>query len=217
MLAGLVAALSLVILPYLPALIIFNVADSLGSERILARIALFPSGMLFTFLISVYALWASPIFFISNATKIDIIWGVLILYLGYMVVRRKSTLIMRVAREMFPLWCLGTFLMGSLFGAVWVNYLSIHDPQAGFIFENSLFSQNILIEMTDATSYAMGLVVVLALASFVAFFLSSLARGFLTRRRREVKLICGSIIAIFALYVISSDIWLLIRFGGLRF
>lgn len=217
MLAGIGAALSLVVLPYLPALIIFNVADNLGSRRILARIALFPTGVLFIFLLSVYAISASPAFFISNSTKMDIIWGALVLYLGYIVIRKKSALIMRVAREMFPLWCLGTFLMGLLFGAVWVNYLSIHDLQASSIFESSLFTQNIWIELTDATFYATGLIVVLISASLIAFFLSNLAKGSLTRRRREVKLICGSIIIIFALYIISSDVWLLIRFGGLPF
>ncbi len=209
---GMSIALSPSILPYLPCLVLFNFVDRLGERRIFTRILFFAVGVSFSFLFSVYMLSLFPYFFIANATKLDIFWASLILLIGYMVFKKKTVLIQRVARDMLSMWYLGTFYMGSFFGAVWVNYLTINDIEASRIFSSATFSTNLARDMMETTFYVLGIIATIVVASLITYYLAKIADDDLTKRRRMVKIVCGFVIVAFATYIIFTDLRMILLY-----
>lgn len=207
--AGVTASLSLAILPYLPSFILFNVAENIGLKRIISRLIFFPLGIIFAFVISCLAIWLQPAFFIANSSKLDIIWALIVLYLSYIVIKTKNAFVIRAARDMYVYWCFGTFLMGAVFGAVWVNYLSTRSVEANLLFQNALFGTNIAGTFTDAAYYSTGIAVVVALVGLATFAVAYPFRNLLAKQRDNIKLVCGGVIGLFAAYIIWSDLWVI--------
>lgn len=207
--AGVTASLSLAILPYLASFILFNVTENIGLKRIMSRLIFFPLGVIFAFVISVLVIWLQPMFFIANSAKLDVIWALIVLYLSYIVVKTKNAFVIRAARDVYVYWCYGTFLMGAVFGAIWVNYLSTRSFEANLIFQNALFGTNIAGTFIDATYYSAGISVVVALVGLAVFATAYPFRSFLVKQRDNVKLICGGVIGLFAAYIIWSDLWVI--------
>lgn len=207
--AGVTASLSLAILPYLASFILFNVTENIGLKRIMSRLVFFPLGVIFAFVISVLVIWLQPMFFIANSAKLDVIWALIVLYLSYIVVKTKNAFVIRAARDVYVYWCYGTFLMGAVFGAIWVNYLSTRSFEANLIFQNALFGTNIVGTFIDAAYYSAGISVVVALVGLAVFATAYPFRSFLVKQRDNVKLVCGGVIGLFAAYIIWSDLWVI--------
>jgi len=205
----------LVVLPSLSFLVVFNVADNLGKRRILSRLLLFSAGVVFIFPLSVAAVNAFPSFFTLNASDLDMIWALFIVWLGYAVFRRKEAFVIRAARENFLAWCYGTFMMGSLFGALWINYFSAHDYTVKQIYSLIYTTTNIYVTASDAAMYAVGLSLSLVTVSLVVYVLAWPAASFLQRHRIQVKMVCGSALALAAGFFIFNDIWRLLLAAGL--
>ncbi len=204
----------MVVLPSLPLLILFNVADDLGRKRILSRLVLFPAGVVFIFGVSIVLIRAFPAVFLLNAHYLDIIWGLLIVWLGYAVARREGAFVIRAARENFLAWCYGTFVMGILFGALWMNYLSTRDTAVLQIYSNVLSAT--LPSLTyDAVAYALGLGLTVSVAALLLYLLAVPAAGLLRRHRAQVKWVVGPVLALIGAYFIFNDVWALLRVAGL--
>lgn len=214
LLSGWWGGLSLVVLPCLPALIAFNVGDDLGNRRILTRLSLFPAGVFAVFVLSVLAIVEFPVFFLSYASDLDVIWGALIVWLGYAILRKKGTFVIRAARENFRAWCFGTFMIGMVFGSLWINYLSRYDLAVSIIYNSIFFATGLSTTLSNAALYALGLGVSLALAGFVTFVAARSVRSLLQRNRAKVKLISGGLILLVGAYLISSDVYFIIRNAG---
>ncbi|HVP22790.1 MAG TPA: hypothetical protein VMS77_02610 [Conexivisphaerales archaeon] len=214
LIAGLSGALSPVVLPSLPLLIVFNVADDLGSKRILSRLLLFPAGVVFIWGVSVELIRAFPSVFLLNSHYLDILWGLVVVWLGYAVVRRKGAFVIRAARENFAAWCYGTFMMGVLFGALWMNYLSTRDVAVLRIY-GDLFSGTASALTLEAVSYATGLGLTVSGVSLLVYLLATPASGFLRRHRVQVKWLAGSVISITGACLIFTDVWALLKSAGL--
>lgn len=206
--------LFLVVLPCLPALIVFNVADDLGRRRILSRLLLFPGGVLAVFVVSVLAIREFPVFFLSYASDLDIIWGALILWLGYAIIRRKGTFVIRAARENFRAWCVGTFMMGMIFGSLWINYLSRYNLAVSIIYNSIFFASGLVTTLSNATLFALGLGLSVALGGLVTFVATDQIREVLQHNRAKVKLISGGLIVLVGAYLISSDVYFILRNAG---
>jgi len=204
----------LVVLPCLPALIAFNVADDLGSRRILSRLLLFPAGVLTVFVLSILAIVEFPVFFLTYASDLDVIWGAFIVWLGYAVVRRKGTFVIRAARENFRAWCFGTFMMAMIFGSLWINYLSRYDFAVSVIYNSIFFAAGPVTTMSNAALYALGLGLSVAAAGLVALVAAGSIKGLLQRNRAKVKLISGGLILLVGVYLISNDVYFIIRNAG---
>jgi cytochrome c biogenesis protein CcdA len=207
--------ISFVTLPSLPFLVVFNVADALGARRILSRLLFFSAGVAFIFPLSVSAVKAFPGFFILDASYLDIIWALFIVWLGYAVFRKREAFVIRAARENFAAWCFGTFMMGALFGALWINYLSTHDLTVERIYEQILTTTSVYVTALDSAVYAVGLCLGIVALSLAVYFLAHFARSFLQRHRMEVKMVCGSVFALQAGYFIFNDVWKLLLAAGL--
>lgn len=214
LIAGLSGGLSLVVLPSLPLLILFNVADDLGRKRILSRLLLFPAGVVFIFGISIVLIRAFPAVFLLNAHELDIIWGLLIIWLGYAVARREGAFVIRAARENFPAWCYGTFMMGVLFGALWMNYLSTRDIVVLQIY-SAILSAAVSSLTYEAVAYAFGLGLTLAGVALLAYLLVAPVAGLLRRHRVQVKWVVGPVLVLVGAYFIFNDVWALLRVAGL--
>lgn len=218
--AGMTAAVSLAILPLLSSLIIFNVSDKLGFKRIITRIIFFSAGVIFAFLLSVWVISAAPEFFITNSQKLDIIWALIIFYIGYIVIKSKNVFVMRAARDMFTSWCYGTFMIGTCVGSIWVNYLSMREPTINTVFGAAAFAANsptFWPIMSDALLYSLGLVAVVALVGLITYVVSNPFKNFLAKQRMNVKLICGLIIVFFSVYIIFADIFFILTSSKLPF
>jgi cytochrome c biogenesis protein CcdA len=213
--AGLAGGFSLVVLTSLSSLVLFNVADNLGKRRILSRLLLFSAGVVFIFPLSVAAVNAFPSFFALNSSLLDIIWALFIVWLGYAVFRRKEAFVIRAARESFLAWCYGTFLMGSLFGALWINYFSTRDYTIKQIYSLIYTTNSVYVTASDAAVYAVGLSLSLVAVSLLVYVLAWLAAPFLQRHRIQVKMVCGSALTLDAASFIFSDIWRLLLAAGL--
>jgi cytochrome c biogenesis protein CcdA len=204
----------LVVLPSLLLLILFNVADDLGKKRILSRLLLFPAGVVFIFGISIVLIRAFPTVFLLDAHELDIIWGLLLVWLGYAVARREGAFVIRAARENFLAWCYGTFMMGILFGALWMNYLSTRDLAVLQIY-SKLFSATSSSLTYEAVAYAFGLGLTVAGAALLAYLLAVPVAGLLRRHRVQVKWVVGPVLALIGAYFIFNDVWALLRMAGL--
>jgi len=215
--AGITVSLSLAVLPYLPSFLIFNVTEKIGIKRIAARIGFFSAGVIFSFILSVWAVSAVPTFFIANSAKMDIIWGLIVLYLGIIVLRKKSAFVIKAARDMYLYWCYGTFLMGTVFGAIWVNYMSMRNYYVNTMFQDAMFNLNIHATLTDAIYFATGLATVIAFTGIITYITAQPLNEFLAKHRAQVKLVCGSIITLFAVYIIFSDVWMILTSSRLPF
>jgi cytochrome c biogenesis protein CcdA len=216
-LAGAAAAVSIAVLPYLPSFVLFNVTEKIGLKRLLARIGFFSAGVVFSFILSIWAVSAAPQFFITYSAILDVIWGLIVLYLGYIVIRRKSAFVIKAARDMFVYWCYGTFLMGTVFGAIWVNYLSMRDYTVNTLFEAATYHRDIAQALTDSFYYSLGLALAIAAAGAVTFALAYLARNKLAKHRFAIKTVCGAVICVFAAYIILSDWWMILTHSRLPF
>jgi cytochrome c biogenesis protein CcdA len=214
LLSGWWGGLSLVVLPCLPALIAFNVADDLGSTRILTRLFLFPAGVFAVFVVSILAIVEFPVFFLSYASDLDVIWGALIVWLGYAVLRRKGTFVIRAARENFRAWCFGTFMMGMIFGSIWINYLSRYDLAVSIIYNSIFFAAGPLTTASNSALYALGLGMSVTLAGLVTLVAASSIGDLLQHNRAEVKLISGGLIVLVGAYLISNDVYFILRNAG---
>ena len=202
------------VLPSLPLLTLFNVADDLGRRRILSRLLLFPAGVIFIFGASIVLIQAFPTVFLPNAHELDIIWGLLIVWLGYAVARKKGAFVIRAARENFLAWCYGTFMMGIVFGALWLNYFSTRDLVVLQIYSTVMNATGYYLTV-QATTYALGLALTLAGASAVAYLVMLPASSILGRHRTEVKWVAGSILGLIGAYFIFNDVWAILRIAGL--
>jgi cytochrome c biogenesis protein CcdA len=214
LLSGWWGGLYLVVLPCLPALIAFNVSDDLGNRRILTRLFLFPAGVLAVFVVSILAIVEFPVFFLTYASDLDVIWGALIVWLGYVVIRRKSTFVIRAARENFRAWCFGTFMMGMIFGSLWINYLSRYDFAVSVVYNSIFFSTGPATTITNATLYALGLGLSLAAAGLITLVAASWISDLLQHNRGKVKLITGGLIVLVGAYLISNDVYFILRNVG---
>jgi cytochrome c biogenesis protein CcdA len=214
LLSGWWGGLSLVVLPCLPALIAFNVADDLGSRRILSRLLLFPAGVLTVFVGSILAIVEFPAFFLSYASDLDVIWGAIIVWLGYAIIRRKGTFVIRAARENFRAWCFGTFMIAMIFGALWINYLSRYDITVSIIYNSIFFAAGPVTTISNAALYALGLGLSLAAAGLVTLVAAGSIKDLLQHNRSKVKLISGGLILLVGAYLISSDVYFLLKNAG---
>jgi cytochrome c biogenesis protein CcdA len=204
----------LVVLPSLPLLILFNVADDLGRKRILSRLLLFPAGVVFIFGISIPLIRAFPAVFLLNAHELDVLWALLIVWLGYAVARRQGAFVIRAARENFSAWCYGTFMMGVLFGALWMNYLSTRDLVLLQIY-GAILSASVSSLTSDAVVYAIGLGLTVSGIALLAYLLALPAAGLLRLRRGQVKWVVGSVLALVGAYFVFNDVWALLRAANL--
>ena len=214
LLSGWWGGLSLVVLPCLPALIAFNVADDLGSRRILSRLLLFPAGVLTVFVGSILAIVEFPAFFLSYASDLDVIWGAIIVWLGYAIIRRKGTFVIRAARENFRAWYFGTFMIAMIFGALWINYLSRYDITVSIIYNSIFFAAGPVTTISNAALYALGLGLSLAAAGLVTLVAAGSIKDLLQHNRSKVKLISGGLILLVGAYLISSDVYFLLKNAG---
>ena len=214
LLSGWWGGLSLLVLPCLPALIVFNVADDLGSRRVLSRLLLFPGGVFVVFLLSIFAIDEFPVFFLSNAKYLDIIWGLLVVWLGYAVLRRKGTFVIRAARENFKAWCFGTFMMGMIFGALWINYLSRYDPAVFNIYQSIFFAAGLAATLSNTALYALGLALSVAVAGSITFFAARSIGDILQRNRTKVKLISGGLILLVGAYLTYNEVYFVLQYAG---
>ena len=204
----------MVVLPCLPALVFFNVADDLGKKRILTRLVLFPAGAFVVFVMSVVAIAEFPVFFLSYSAYLDIVWGVLIVWLGFAILRRRGTFVIRAARENFRAWCVGTFMMGAVFGALWTNYLSKFDPSFLEIYNGIFTAAGPTTTLWSAAVYALGLCLTMALLGLVTFGVAAQAREILQHNRATVKLISGALILLVGAYLIYNDVYSILSLAG---
>lgn len=211
---GALSALSLLILPYLPTLIIYNIAESLGSRLIISRIILYSAGALWVFQLSVYLLSVFPGFFIVNQFKIDILYGSLVLYLGYIIARRKLALVIRAARGMTQYWYVGSFFIGATISAIWVNHLALSDPRASRILEDAALTRNIWVQLTDMAYFAGGITTVVLLTGLITFFAGQFFSKSLAKHRDRVRIPCGLVFITFAIYILLGDAQILLMYGG---
>lgn len=214
LLSGALGGLALAVLPCLPALVVFNVADDLGKRRILSRLGLFPAGAFVVFVISVLAITEFPVFFLSYSSYLDIVWGVLVVWLGYAILRRRGTFVIRAARENFRAWCFGTFMMGIVFGALWINYLSRFDPAVLEMYNDIFTAAGPATTLSSAAAYALGLCLTIALAGLVTFGAAAQAKDALQRNRTTVKLVSGGLILLVGAYLISNDVYSILSLAG---
>jgi cytochrome c biogenesis protein CcdA len=214
LLSGVWGGFEYVVLPCLPALIVFNVADDLGSRRIFTRLFLFPAGVFAVFVLSILAIDEFPAFFLSNAKYLDIIWGVLVVGLGYAVLRRKGTFVIRAARENFQAWCFGTFMMGMIFGALWVNYLSRYDLVVFNIYQSIFFAVGLTATLSNTALYAFGLGLSVAVAGSITFFAAHPIGDLLQRNRTKVKLISGGLILLVGAYLTYNEVYFVLQYAG---
>lgn len=203
----------MVVLPCLPALIGFNVADDLGQRRILSRIFLFPAGVFAVFVASILLIEASPDV-LTYSLYLDLIWGALVVWLGYAVLRKKGTFVIRAARENFRAWCVGTFLMGMVFGALWINYLSRNQVAVSQIYFSVFLTVSPSTTLSHTALYALGLGLTTAAVSLATYIAASPLKNLFQGNRSKVKLISGGLILLVGAYLVSSDIYYILLNRG---
>jgi len=139
---------------------------------------------------------------------------VLVMWLGYAILRRRGTFVIRAARENFRAWCFGTFVMGMVFGALWINYLSMFDPAVLEIYNDIFTAAGPATTLSSGALYALGLCLTTALAGLITFGAAAQARDVLQRNRASVKLISGGLILLVGAYLISNDVYSILSLAG---
>lgn len=201
------------VLPCLSALIVFNVADDLGNRRILSRLFLFPTGVIAVFVASILLIEASPDI-LTYASYLDLIWGALVVWLGYAVLRRRGTFVIRAARENFRAWCVGTFMMGMVFGALWINYFTRSDVAITEIYNGIFFGVGLPTTLFHTALYALGLGLTTAAVGLATFVAARALTNVLQDNRAKVKLISGGLILLVGAYLVSSDFYYILLNRG---